>query len=234
MMRFPELEAWGAALAVFSDRSDGDCAAHSAAVNTRKRFLEQCGVSIESLACPRQVHGNHVAIVGASDPGRGGGPANVIGDADAVISNVAGIALGVAVADCVPVYLVAKGGGVGGLVHAGRQGTFLNIAGNAVRAIEGHFAVPAEGLCAVIGPSAGPCCYEVSEAMAENFAAAGGIRRGRVLDLWETNRRQLAEAGLPEAQILVIGRCTICDGAFYSYRASGTKERNLAVLALRP
>lgn len=233
MLRFAELEAAGAAVAAISDCSDGDCALRTDTPEARRRFLERCGLSFDSLTCPRQIHGKMVAVAHAADRGKGNdGPVNALPGADAVISDVPGIVLGVTVADCVPVYLVKHGGGVGGMVHAGREGTFQNIAAAAVHALKRQYAVEPMELHALIGPSAGPCCYEVSEPMAVQFEAAGGVRRGRLLDLWETNRRQLMEAGIPEAQIIVSGRCTLCDGAFHSYRASGGPARNLAILAL--
>jgi YfiH family protein len=155
-----------------------------------------------------------------------------VGEADGLMTDVPGLAMGVAVADCVPVYLFEAKRGVGAILHAGRAGTQANMAGAGVRGLVEEFgAVPGE-MFAVIGPSAGPCCYEVSQEMAEVFGAAGWVVRGRNLDLWETNRMQLVSAGVPEGQIEVCGRCTICDGGFHSYRAHGTAARNLAVMVL--
>ena len=99
--------------------------------------------------------------------------------------------------------------------------------------LEREFEVDAVNLHALIAPSAGPCCYEVSLEMAQAFAARLGFSiEGRRLDLWDANVRQLTEGGVPARQIHVEGICTICDGRFHSHRRSGDGQRNLAVLRI--
>lgn len=55
------------------------------------------------------------------------------------------------------------------------------------------------------------------------------------LDLWEANRRQLLDAGVPAKRISVAGQCTACDeGRFFSHRAQqGFTGRMLNAIAAR-
>jgi len=85
---------------------------------------------------------------------------------------------------------------------------------------------------AAIGPSIGPCCYEVGDDVAapyrERFGA--GIMRGRKLDLWQAAERELREAGV--AQIERLDVCTACNPElFFSHRRDGKPRGVQGVLA---
>ena len=217
MRHFADLGRLGAAVAALSERSDGDGASHS---EERPALLARCGVPLEALATVRQVHGT---VVVRAAPGERP-------EADGLITDAPGIVLGITVADCVPVFLWDPVRRAAGLLHAGRAGTRANIAAAGVEALREAYGSAPEEIVAVIGPSAGPCCYEVDEATAEDFQAGGLPAGGRLLDLWQANRRQLMAAGLKPERIAVDGYCTICGDAFHSYRAQGTAKRNLALL----
>ncbi len=233
MMRFSELESLGIAVAAISDCSDGDCSGHTSSRENRRCFLERCGVPPHGLLCPRQVHGTTVLPVSKDGQGKiAVGHAEVNTEADGLCTNLRGVPLGIAVADCVPVFLVVRGGKAGALVHAGREGTYQGISSAAVTTLCRAYEVTPEEMYAVIGPSAGPCCYEVSPQLAQQFLQAGLPANGRFLDLWGANRQQLVSAGVPARQITLSGQCTICGGAFHSYRVTGTPQRNLALLML--
>jgi len=100
------------------------------------------------------------------------------------------------------------------------------------RELLGRFDLQPVQIHAWIGPSAGPCCYEVSEGMAAEAEAAGVVRHNRKLDLWASNQQQLTGLGIPSAQIGISGECTICSGRYHSYRAGAPTARNLAILQL--
>jgi copper oxidase (laccase) domain-containing protein len=88
-----------------------------------------------------------------------------------------------------------------------------------------------------LGPSIGPCCYEVGGEVAAQFAGEF-VRRscaGRyTLDLPAVNRSQLEAAGVPAANISVHPACTRCSGQkFASYRRDGAAAgRMIALIAL--
>lgn len=233
MLHFYEMEALGVSVAAMSARSDGNCSGDAPSMDDRRRFMEKCGAAWADLVCPKQVHGTTLVSVSDADRGKGAtGHGSAIAEADGLFTTLRGIPLGVTVADCVPVFLVANGGAAGALVHAGREGTLHGISAAAVKELCCTCQIRPEEMHALIGPSAGPCCYEVSPEMARAFVQAGLPVRGRCLDLWEANSRQLNNAGIPASNIIITGRCTICDGAFHSYRASGTGHRNMALLVL--
>lgn len=238
MIRFETLESIGLSVAAMSGRAEGDCRLPAASNEFagregRRDFLGALGLQAENLVCVRQVHGDAVIRVSAQDAGRGGlDAATAVADCDAIITSEPGLPVGISVADCVPLIVYDPVSNALAAGHAGRLGTMGNIAGRIVEAMSFHFRTDPADLHAVIGPSAGPDRYEVSEEIAEAFAALDLPRRGRLLDLWGANGLQFERAGLPPDQIHVSGRCTIGDPGFYSHRGDGSGARNLAVASL--
>ncbi|MCX5772198.1 MAG: polyphenol oxidase family protein, partial [Candidatus Hydrogenedentes bacterium] len=162
-MRFPSLERLGVRVAAISEMRDGDCGDDEA----QAAFCGGLGIDAGDLVTGRQVHGVAVAVAGEGDRGRR------FADTDGFVTAVAGLPLAVFVADCVPVYLFDPERGAVGLVHSGREGVRQGILESALRAMVNRLGSRAEHVHAVIGPSAGPCCYEVSEAMADQFRVLG-------------------------------------------------------------
>jgi YfiH family protein len=179
----------------------------------------------------RQVHGCRVVEAEAGTaPGE---------EADAVISAIPGVAASVAVADCVPILIADPRSGAAAAVHAGWRGTLDRIAAQGVRALMVRHGARPSDLVAVIGPSIGPCCFEVSRELAVRFrdqlgAATGNPRNlGSRADLWLANEQTLKGAGLTRRRIEVLGRCTSCeDDVFFSHRRdAGRTGRHLAFIA---
>ena len=221
MIRFPFLERFGVT-AVMSDISDGDCCSRVAAESFTNSAIQ---ASHRSLRLVHQVHG--VDIVDSTECA-----GNV--EADGIIAGDAGVVLGIRVADCVPILIYDPVRNVGALVHAGRKGTQKRIAGAAISALLDRYDSRATDLIALIGPSAGPCCYEVGVDVLEEFVREGGVSHGTHLDLWESNRDQLTNSGVLTQNIQLSATCTICSDTFYSYRRTGTSSRNLVILANSP
>jgi hypothetical protein len=157
--------------------------------------------------------------------------------ADALLA-LAGGAVGVRVADCVPILLHA--GSAAAAVHSGWRGTRLEIAGRAVRALQHASGVDPAEVLAAIGPCIGRCCYEVSPELAAAFRARFGpeaaddpARNPKPhLDLRYCVERSLLQAGVPEERIEQVEGCTSCDiGAFFSHRRDkGRTGRHLAFI----
>lgn len=221
MLRFSVFERFGV-VAAMSDRTDGDCSRPAPDPRDKERFLDGLGLPPRPLVLPKQVHGDRVALV------RSG--AGAVGEADGLATDTPGVTLGVTVADCVPVLLYCAEPRCTAAVHAGRAGTRQNIAARAVETLVAQFGASPAVVHAIVGPAAGPCCYEVPEEMAHDWAEAGLPLAGRNLDLWSTNRKQLEAAGVSAAHIHVSGICTICTDQFHSHRATGTPCRNLAII----
>ncbi len=201
-----------------------------------RRVCAEVGVLPGVLATATQVHGDRVVEAMAEN-------LSALGEADAIWTKAPGVAVGVRTADCVPILIADREGGRVAAVHSGWRGTDLEIVRRAVEDLAADGAT-AEGLVAAIGPSIGACCYEVSEELASRFAARFGeevVTRPRGpagsphLDLPRAVHRTLRQAGIPEANIDDLRRCTACQGAhFFSHRRDrGRTGRHLALI-LRP
>lgn len=179
------------------------------------RLREVTGLA---FARARQVHG--AGVLRAREPSP-----IPSAEADAVISDRPGLAACVAVADCVPILLADPRSGAVAAVHAGWRGTLAGAAARAVEALVRECGARPGDLLAAIGPSIGPCCYEVSEELAARFhdevGPAAGNPRGRQsrVDLWLANASILRRAGLPRERVEILGHCTACDPErFFSHR----------------
>lgn len=133
-------------------------------IRNRQRIAERLGWPFEAWTCAEQVHGDRVWRVAAADRGKGRWRReDAVAEADALITDVPGVLLVMYYADCVPLYFYDPDTSAIGLAHAGWKGTALDIAGKTVRAMAEAFGSRPERLYAAVGPSIGPCCYEVDE-----------------------------------------------------------------------
>jgi len=199
-------------------------------IENRRRWCAAIGVAPERLVVPGQVHGTDLAWVGSAEAGRGVlAQEDVIAGHDGLLTAQPGLGLAVSYADCVPVVIVAAGeeGPLLAAVHAGWRGMLAGIVGQAAAELAGRGRLAA----AAVGPSIGPCCFTVDDALKARFAARfPAAVRGSTVDLWACARAELESAGLPAAAIAVAGLCTAGDRRFYSHRRdAGTTGRHLAV-----
>jgi polyphenol oxidase len=150
------------------------------------------------------------------------------------------VAVGVRVADCVPILLAEDTGTAVAAIHAGWRGMAKRAAIAGIDALQKNFGIRPERLVAAVGPSIGPCCYEVGQTTRDTFHAAGHHdailnrwfeRRhdGKYhLDLWRATRDQLEGAGILPANIHVAELCTKTHAAaFHSYRTDGERAGRL-------
>lgn len=204
-------------------------------VENRCRLAEALGFRPEAIAAAHQVHGaelvdhpglpeprcsfaSHDAEREQGSPGGGG-----LVEADGHVVNRDGIAALVFVADCVPVALAGPGGVA--MLHCGWRGLAAGIVAKGAAAIGAGDAA--------IGPSIGPCCYEVGDEVLASFDRLGeGIASARMLDLPEVARRLLAEAGVK--RIETSGLCTSCEPElFFSHRRDHGRTGRQAGLVWR-
>lgn len=211
--------------------------------HNRESFCQAVGVDFARVTCARQVHGDKIFVVGEADAGRGAtGYDTAIADTDALITDRPGLPLMLFFADCVPVLIADPVRRVVAVSHAGWKGTVARIAAKTVLAMRQNFGSDPADCHVAIGPSIGPCDYEVDEPVIDilrqefsNWRELVIPRGGRwLLDLWQTNRHQLEEIGVRREFIEVSGVCTACNTAmFYSHRAEhGTTGRFGAVISL--
>ncbi|HHQ49337.1 MAG TPA: laccase domain-containing protein [Acidobacteria bacterium] len=197
--------------------------------------LGALGRRAAALRWCRQVHGRLLASLSGEEDRPLTGVA-CVGRCDGLLT--ADPALGVLVwtADCVPVLL--HGGGVAAAVHAGWRGAAAGIVPAAVRRFEIEYGVPPADLHAALGPSIGPCHYQVGPEVLEALQRAdpgdGGWRHGDRADLRALLAAQLVGAGVPAGSVERVGGCTACDPALASYRRDGERAGRQWSLALLP
>jgi YfiH family protein len=209
-------------------------------LGNRQKLLDALGLDHTSLCTVRQVHGNQVCIVDAPAMGRGLSGMH----ADALITTLPNVSLGVLVADCLPIVLYSLQPRVLALVHAGRMGTYHRIVTVVLETMCRHFAAMPEQIYAVIGPGIAACCYRLDErAVApfrdrfrdwQRFFTPQGNGYW-TMDLLQANEAQLYAAGVPAAHMHTAHICTACHYEhFYSHRAEGGEAgRGMGIAALR-
>jgi purine-nucleoside/S-methyl-5'-thioadenosine phosphorylase / adenosine deaminase len=155
--------------------------------------------------------------------------------ADAMLTEVPGIALFWAYGDCAPVLLYDARQRVVGLVHAGWRGTARAITARTIAAMRERYGSRLDDIYAAVGPAIGACCYEVTDAVRQSFASEQLAQEGAVfvergqsddpgavrlyLDVGASNERQLLLAGLAPGHVETSGYCTGCESdLFYSNR----------------
>lgn len=203
------------------------------------------GVPASRLMRVKQVHGRAVRVVREADVAAGASMARP--EADAVASDVPGVALLVQVADCVPILLADTTAGAAAAVHAGWRGTCAGIAGATVATLVDALGCRPDRLVAAIGPSIGPDDYEVGDAVRDAFIAGGHgtavdrwFRRdaaeGRLrLDLGRANRDQLVSAGVPAEAIHDVALSTYRHPDWLdSYRRDGASAGRMAAFIVVP
>jgi polyphenol oxidase len=253
-------ESWGAALRC---RPLADLAPHC--FSTRKLELDVArtvssagwealahalGVDPECLVRMRQVHCTDIFEVKREngvgrvfpDPRTGKTlptPFSEWPEADIAVSDDPSVALSVRVADCVPILLADRRSGAVAAVHAGWKGTAARAAMVAVQSLTSRYRTKAEDVIAAVGPSIGPCCYEVGSELAGYFsshteASTWFIQDAKPhFDLWRATRDQLIRAGLQAEQIHMCNLCTFDHPTlFHSYRRDGQNAGRL-VAAIR-
>lgn len=226
---------------VFTTRATGNLAHRRPHVpgelhRSRRAVADALEVEVGDLHLMHQVHGGEVGIVGP------GTPAGVeVPDVDALATDLAGRALIVQAADCVPILLAADNGPVG-VAHAGRGGVAADVAGHLVAALVDLGARP-DRLHAAIGPAIGGCCYEVPEAMATEVADRVGASEVNVasrttwgtpsLDLPAAVSWQLSRAGV--ADVRPSPGCTRCDpdDRWFSHRRDPASGRHVGAVVRR-
>ena len=146
--------------------------------------------------------------------------------ADALVATKAGDAVGIRVADCVPILIASKDGHVAA-VHAGWRGVANGIIGKAVKRLgSAHIAA--------IGPHIGPCCFEVGHDVAEQIGFVDRvIGEKSFVNLRRAVHEQLRAAGVPVVDD--VGECTKCHpDAYHSFRRDADASgRMIGVIVAR-
>jgi YfiH family protein len=187
----------------------------------RRLLAEHVGYEPAQLQIMRHVHGTAVWKVGEELPD----PAEF----DGLVTDRVGPVLGAFAADCIPLLFADPVARVIGSAHAGWRGTVGGVATNVIARMTELSASPAT-IRVALGPSIGPCCFEVGPEVVAEFRAAFGEVPGMVvagpnkdhIDLRVAMRAQLERAGIAAAHIDNAPPCTRCEAdRFFSYRRDG-------------
>jgi hypothetical protein len=161
-------------------------------------------------------------------------------EGDALVACEPGVRIAVKTADCVPILLADPVVRLVAAVHAGWRGTLKDVAGQTVRHLCSRYGSDPANLLAALGPSIGPCCYEVGPDVSllfQDLSPARKDRQGRAfVDLREANAALLRRAGVAAAHIDAAGApCTFCGGPeFHSWRRDRVAGvRMFSVIAAR-
>ena len=174
-----------------------------------------------SLVTVQQVHSPDVVTV-TGPIGEADRPA-----ADAMVTNLPGLILGILTADCVPVLLADAQAGVVGAAHAGWKGAIAGVTDNTLAAME-KLGARRDQISATIGPCIGRASYEVTSDFARHFEeedvensrffSAG--REGHCqFDIAAYVAARLATAGVSRVEMMDEDTYSQPD-RFYSYRRS--------------
>lgn len=203
----------------------------------RARAAAAVGTSPEHLRTLYQVHS--ARVVDAGDAWDGQPP-----QADALVCDRAGIAIGVLAADCAPVLLADTQAGVVGAAHSGWRGARDGVVASVVSAMCDRGA-RTERIVAAVGPCIGPDSYEVGPEFPGHFLAQDSSNARFFREKAGTDRllfdlpayvlSRLAEAGIENASWT--GQDTCAEEGFFSYRRSCHRSepdygRNLSLITL--
>jgi len=207
----------------FGTRRHADSLAIEAGVPIRQNGMKGRGW----LLSVKQVHGTDALVIDR--------PLSEVdqfpGGWDALVTDQLGVTVAVRTADCVPVLVHDPCRRVVAAIHAGWRGAVAGIVPKTIALMATRFGSTRSDLRISIGPSAGPCCYEVDEPVIDglraglpNWQSVVHDYRGNKarLDLKALIRQQVVEQGVITSLISCVNLCTIChDELFYSYRREG-------------
>ena len=207
-----------------------------------RRVCELMGVGIDDCAVTKQVHGNVVRVVDEND--KHVCMSSVPYEADGIVTNVKGMPIMCFVADCVPVLLCDEKNSVAAAVHCGWRSSVTDILKEAVEKMC-SLGAEKENICAAMGASIGPCCFETDgDVPGAIDKYLGGDSEGLytqrpdgkyMVDLKAANKRRLVQLGLKAENVDLSEECTMCSHEkYWSHRyTKGVRGTQAAVIVLR-
>ena len=198
----------------------------AAVVENRRRVAAALGTAHTDVVTPYQIHSATVHVA------TGPFPADIEEKprADAVVTDVPGLPIGVVTADCGPVLFADRAGSVVGAAHAGWKGA---VGGVIEETVEAMRALGARDIVAVLGPTISQAAYEVGPEFVARFepsdrerwfvpsagdghATSGHATSGHAMfDLPGYILARLERAGVAGSWT---GHCTYADETLFSYR----------------
>lgn len=204
-----------------------------ASKSDKENLCKELNMNFDNLTNNKQTHSDIVNIIKKENIGE-------IKEGDALVTNLKKTPLLVFVADCVPVAIVDPKKEAVALCHAGWRGTYSKITQKSIENMEKLYGTNPEDLVCVLGPSIGPCCYEVSKDLIEKFNTIITNRDEKFyiikeskyyLDLWKVNELILTSCGVKKENIVNLNICTSCNSdKFHSYRKHNQTTKRLGMI----
>ncbi len=214
-------------------------------LQNRNKLASTVNASISQFTFAAQTHSSNVAIINNTAKGKGSTDSKTaVHNTDALICATPGIYICVQTADCVPLLLFDPINRAIAAIHAGWRGTLKKITEATILMMMHTFETRPSDLVVGIGPSNGPCCYEVGEDVyAEANKSLGnaadviksGPRKGKYMfDQWQANFNQLTGLGVKAENIEMAEICSQCqsDVFFSSRKGKGITGRTTSGIML--
>ena len=200
-------------------------------------LCDKFGINTNRLIIPYQTHGAEIREIDEAffnffvDE-----KYQYLNGVDALITNLAGVCIGVTTADCVPLLFFDPEKKAVAVAHAGWRGTCARMAEKTVLAMVQKYNCNPADILVAIGPAISAEVYTVGKEVVEIFETAGfdvseivQIRNNAsYLDLWKANQQSLEKAGILPEHIEVSGICTFTEHErFFSARRLGIESGRL-------
>lgn len=193
--------------------------------SNRQRVVEAVSGHTVPLLTPSQVHSPDAVII--TDANRKERP-----EADALVTQLPNLMIGIVTADCVPVLLEDTANNIVAAAHAGWKGTLAGIVKNTVNAMV-SIGSQRTSIVAAVGPAIAQPSYEVGpevlgafqtddSAWASYFVPSGKAEH-YLFDLPGVVARQLELAGVEQVDNLGLDTYTLED-RFFSYRRATHRQ----------
>ena len=208
----------------------------------RSKLKDIIDYEYKKIISPRQTHTNNVVAITLDNID------DELNDCDGVITNLKGVALTIATADCQSIFIYDNKKLVIANIHSGWKGTLKKILRNAIQIMIDKYECNTKDLIVCIGPSILKCCFEVDKDVVDMFRkefnniedtiSLGEVKDGKqkyYIDTVEINKKELRELGVLEENIITSNICTKCSSdKYHSYRAHGMDSgRNVSLIVIK-
>lgn len=208
----------------------------------RSKLKDIIDYEYKKIISPRQTHTNNVVAITLDNID------DELNDCDGVITNLKGVALTIATADCQSIFIYDNKKLVIANIHSGWKGTLKKILRNAIQIMIDKYECNIKDLMVCIGPSILKCCFEVDKDVVDMFRkefnniedtiSLGEVKDGKqkyYIDTVEINKKELKDLGVLEENIITSNICTKCfSDKYHSYRAHGMDSgRNVSLIVIK-
>lgn len=171
------------------------------AKESRKKISEKLSISEEKLIFLNQSHSSSISIITDIY--------DLDIDADAAVTNIPGVALGVLTSDCLPIFFYESHSKIVGVIHAGWKGIKNEIIIKSLKKSQKKYWFNMRDVRIYIGPHICERCYEVGVEFLEIFWSDISKKNGKYfLNLKALAITQLRSLGIEESHIVVSDSCT--------------------------